>query len=67
MVVDEGEFGRGDARVLEFERRSLFAAEHDEVGAFDCDGTGAAFDGFEGVFDLEDVAVGGEDWGLHSA
>lgn len=29
--------------------------------AFDADGAGAAFDGFEGVFDLEDVAVGAED------
>jgi hypothetical protein len=33
-------------------------------GAFYADGAGAAFDGFECVFDLEDVAVGGEDWEL---
>jgi hypothetical protein len=41
----------------------LFAAEHDDLGAFDGDGAGAALDGFEGIFYLEDVAVGGEDCG----
>lgn len=33
-------------------------------GAFYADSAGAAFDGFERVFDLEDMAVWGEDWGL---
>jgi hypothetical protein len=40
----------------------LFAAQHDDLAAFDGDGAGAALDGFESIFDLEDVAVGGEDW-----
>ena len=60
--VDEGDLGGGDAGVLQLHRAALLAPEHDDVGAFDADGAGAAFDGFEGVFDLEDVAVGGEDW-----
>ena len=58
MRVYEGDFGGRDACVLQFHRRALFAAEDDEVGAFDGDGAGAAFDGFESVFDLEDVAIG---------
>lgn len=31
-------------------------------GALYTDGAGATLDSFECVFDLEDVAVGGEDW-----
>ena len=59
--VYEGDFGGGDAGVLEFHRGTFFAAQHDDFGAFDADCAGAAFDCFEGVFDLEDVAVRGED------
>jgi hypothetical protein len=40
----------------------LFTAEHHDLVAFDGDGAGAALDGLEGIFDLEDVAVGREDW-----
>jgi hypothetical protein len=40
----------------------LFTAEHDDLVAFDGDGAGAALDGLEGIFDLEDVAIGREDW-----
>lgn len=47
---------------MEFHGGFLFAAEDDDAVAFDGDGAGAALDGFEGVFDLEDVAVGGEDY-----
>lgn len=59
--VDEGDFRGRDARVLQFHRRALLAAEDDNAVAFDGDGAGAAFDGFEGIFDLENVAIGGED------
>lgn len=61
MCVDHGDFGGRDARVLEFEGGAFLAAEDDDVGAFDGYGAGAALDGFEGVFDLEDVPVGGKD------
>jgi hypothetical protein len=61
VCVDEGDLGGGDAGVLQLHCRPLFAAQHDDVCAFDADGAGAAFDRFEGVFDLEDVSVGGED------
>lgn len=64
VCVHEGDFGGGDAGVLEFHCGALFAAEDYDVCAFDADGAGAAFYCFEGVFDLEDVAIGGEDWGL---
>ena len=63
VVVDHADFARRDARVLQLHGRPLFAPEHDDGGAFDGDGAGAALDRFEGVFDLEDVAVGGEDCG----
>lgn len=56
--VDQANLGGGDARVLQFHGGPLFAAENDDGGAFDADGAGAALDGFEGVFDLEDMAVG---------
>jgi hypothetical protein len=46
---------------LQLHGRLLFAAENDDLVAFDGDGTGAAFDGLEGIFNLEDVAVGRED------
>jgi hypothetical protein len=39
----------------------LFTAEYDDLVAFDSDGAGAALDSLEGIFDLEDVAVGRED------
>lgn len=61
VAVDERDLGGRDARVLQFHGGALFAAEDDDVAAFDADGAGAAFDGFEGIFNLEDVAVGGED------
>jgi hypothetical protein len=61
VVVDQTDLGGGDAGVLQLHGGLLFAAEHDDLRAFDGDGAGAALDGFEGIFDLEDVAVGGED------
>ncbi len=64
VFVDEGDFGGCDTGVLEFHGGSLFAAEDDDAAAFDGDGAGAAFYCFEGVFDLEDVAVGGEDYNI---
>jgi hypothetical protein len=36
------------------------------VGVEAGEGAGATLDGFEGIFDLEDVAIGGEDCGLVS-
>ena len=66
VVVDQANLGRGDAGVLQLHGGLLFAAEHDDLGAFDGDGAGAALDGFEGIFDLKDVAVGGEDCGCVS-
>jgi len=39
----------------------LLDAEDDVVGASDADGGVTFADGFEGVLDLEEVAVGGED------
>lgn len=62
VVVDEADLGGRDSCVLQLHGGLLFAAEHDDLAAFDGDGAGAALDGFEGIFDLEDVAVGGEDW-----
>ena len=62
VVVDQADLGGSDAGVLQLHGGLLFAAEHDDLGAFNGDGAGAALDGFEGIFDLEDVAVGGEDW-----
>lgn len=66
VVVDEADLGGRDAGVLQLHCGALLAAEDHDGGAFDADGAGAAFDGFEGVFDLEDVAVGtvGWWWGL---
>lgn len=61
MCVDQGDLRGRDAGILQFHRGALFAAENDDPGPFDGDGAGPALDGFEGVFDLEDVAVGGED------
>jgi hypothetical protein len=63
VVVDQADLGGGDAGVLQLHGGLLFAAEHDDLGAFDGDGAGTALDGFEGIFDLEDVSVGGEDCG----
>lgn len=62
VVVQKADFGRRDARVLQLHCGALFAAQHDVSGAFDTDGTGAAFHSLESIFDLEDVAVGGEHW-----
>jgi hypothetical protein len=39
---------------------TLFTAQHNVGGAFDTDGTGTALHSFEGIFDLENVAVGRE-------
>lgn len=61
--VDQGDFRGRDARVLQFHGAAFFAAQDYDVGAFDAYGAGAALHGFEGIFDLEDVTVGGEDWG----
>ncbi len=63
VVVHKTDLRRCDAGVLQLHGGLLFAAEHDDLGAFDGDGAGTALDGFEGIFDLEDVAVGGEDCG----
>ena len=57
VVIHEANLGGSDAGVLQFHGGLLFAAEDDDLGAFDGDGAGAALDGFEGIFDLEDVAV----------
>lgn len=56
--VDQSDLRRRDARVLQFHGRTLFAPQHDDVSPFNPDGAGAAFYGFQGVFNLEDVAVG---------
>lgn len=61
MCVDEGDLGGGDAGVLEFHSGALFAAQYDDVSAFHADGAGPTLDGFEGIFNLEDVAIGRED------
>ena len=61
--------GRIDARVregklpgvLELGGGLLLDAEDDGVGAADADGGVPLADGLEGVLDLEEVAVGGED------
>lgn len=58
VCVDESDLGWCDPCVLQFHGGTLLAAQNDDVGAFDPHGAGAAFDGFEGIFDLEDVAVG---------
>ena len=47
--------------VLELWGGLLLDAEDDGVGAADADGGVALADGLEGVLDLEEVAVGGED------
>lgn len=46
--------------VLELGGGFLLDAEDDVVGAADADGGVALADGFEGILDLEEVAVGGE-------
>jgi hypothetical protein len=66
VVVDEADLGGSDAGVLQLHGGLLLAAEDDDLGAFDGDGAGAALDSFEGIFDLEDVAVGREDCGCVS-
>jgi len=48
-------------RVLELGGGLLLDAEDDGVDAADADGGVALADGLEGVLDLEEVAVGGED------
>jgi hypothetical protein len=62
VCVDEADFGGCDACVLEFHGGTFFTAQDDDVRTFDADRAGSAFHGFEGVFDLEDVAIGREDW-----
>jgi hypothetical protein len=61
VVVDKTNLGGCDAGVLQLHGGLLFTAEHDDLVAFDSDGAGAALDGLEGIFDLEDVAIGRED------
>jgi len=63
VVVQKADLGRRDARVLKLHGGALFAAEHDVGRAFDADGTGATLHSLERIFDLEDVAVGGEHCG----
>jgi hypothetical protein len=60
MCIYEADFGGCDSCVLEFHGGALFAAEYDDVGAFDADGAGASFDGFKRIFDLENVSVRAE-------
>lgn len=62
VVIYQADLGGSDAGVLQLHGGLLLAAEDDDAVAFDGDGAGAALDGFEGIFDLEDVAVGREDW-----
>jgi hypothetical protein len=61
VIVNEANLGGSNAGVLQLHGGLLFAAEHDDLVAFDSDGAGAALDGLEGIFDLEDMAVGRED------
>jgi len=58
VVVDKADLGGSDACVLQLHGGLLFTAEHDDLAAFDSDGAGAALDGLEGIFDLEDMTVG---------
>ena len=58
FVVGERERKRGGPRVLEFGGGFLLDAEDDGVGATDADGGVALADGFEGVLDLEQMAIG---------
>ena len=58
VVVDKANLGGSDAGVLELHGGLLFTAEHDDLVAFDSNSAGAALDGLEGIFDLEDVTVG---------
>ena len=60
MTIDKRDFGGRDAGVLEFHGGALLAAEDYYGRALDSHGAGASFDGFEGIFDLKDVAIGGE-------
>ena len=53
----ERERERGGPGVLEFGGGFLLDAEDDGVGATDTDGGVALADGFEGVFDLEQMAI----------
>ena len=41
----------------------LFDGQHDAIAAAEAEGGSGVFDGFGGVFDLEDAAVGGEGGG----
>jgi hypothetical protein len=58
VVIHETDLGGSDAGVLQLHGGLLFAAEDDDLGAFDGDGAGAALDSLESILDLEDVAVG---------
>ena len=55
--MGERERERGGPGVLEFGGGFLLDAEDDGVGATDADGGVALADGFEGVFDLEQMAI----------
>lgn len=57
VVVEHGGFP-DRSRVLELEDRFLFDGEDDAVFAADSDGASSLADGFEGIVDLEQVAVG---------
>ena len=58
VCIDEPNLGRCDPCILQLHGGPLLAPQDDDVCAFDADGAGAALDGFEGILDLEDVAVG---------
>ena len=57
VVVEHGRLADG-SRVLELEDGFLLDGEDDAVLAADADGAGTLADGFEGIVDLEEVAVG---------
>ena len=63
MMVQKADLGWCDARVLKLHRGALFAAQNDVGRTFDANGTGPTLYSFEGIFDLEDVAVWREYWG----
>lgn len=60
MVVEHSDLAHRP-RVLELQGRLLLDAEDDDILAAHADGGGSAADSLEGVLDLEEVSVGGED------
>ena len=61
VTVDQADFRGCDSGVLKFHRRPLFATQNYDGGSLHTHSTGASFDGFEGVLDLEDVAIRAKD------